>query len=393
MDVFVLSSTKQEIHATIKECSNNLSWLLSSIYASPRLVERRILWSNRAKVAQLHTLPWLLLGDFNEILSGEDKFGGRNINLNRALDFKGCLDASNILDLGFFGLKYTWSNQRQISNLILEMIDRCFANPTWRLLYPEASVTHLHWVFSYHYPVLMELCNSLAEVRNKPFRFQSMWMLHPDFPRVVKESWGREQLLTDAISGFTRQAKQWNVNVFGNLFARKRRVLARINGAQKALSNNPSDFLIQLEKNLIEEYNLIMPQKEDFWALKSHLNWAAFGDRNTSFFHVSTILRGHRNKIRNIKDNLREWITKEEGVKEFILTRFKLLYTTDLAYSTTSFEVSQFSCCLCQKRIKEIYAPMSLKRKSRRPFGPSSPLKPLDLMVFMLDSSNISGRC
>ena len=106
---------------------------------------------------------------------------------------------------------------------------------------------------------------------------------------------------------------------------------------------------------------------------------------------MSTILRGHRNKIRNIKDNLREWITKEEGVKEFILTRFKLLYTTDLAYSTTSFEVSQFSCCLCQKRIKEIYAPMSLKRKSKRPFGPSSPLKPLDLMVFMLDSSNISG--
>ena len=259
MDVFVLSSTKQEIHATIKECSNNLSWLLSSIYASPRLVERRILWLNRAKVAQLHTLPWLLLGDFNEILSGEDKFGGRNINLNRALDFKGCLDASNILDLGFFGLKYTWSNQRQISNLILEMIDKCFANPTWRLLYPEASVMHLHKVFSYHYPVLMELCNSLAEVRNKPFRFQSMWMLHPDFPRAVKESWGREQLLTDAISGFTRQAKQWNVNVFGNLFARKRRVLARINGAQKALSNNPSDFLIQLEKNLIEEYNLIMP--------------------------------------------------------------------------------------------------------------------------------------
>ena len=352
MDVFVLSSTKQEIHATIKECSNNLSWLLSSIYASPRLVERRILWSNRAKVAQLHTLPWLLLGDFNEILSGEDKFGGRNINLNRALDFKGCLDASNILDLGFSGLKYTWSNQRKISNLILEMIDRCFANPTWRLLYPEASVMHLHKVFSYHYPVLMELCNSLAEVRNKPFRFQSMWMLHPDFPRVVKESWGREQLLTDAISGFTRQAKQWNVNVFGNLFARKRRVLARINGAQKALSNNPSDFLIQLEKNLIEEYNLIMPQKEEFWALKSHLNWAAFGDRNTSFFHVSTILRGHRNKIRNIKDNLREWITKEEGVKEFILTRFKLLYTTDLAYSTTSSEVSQFSCCHLSEKNK-----------------------------------------
>lgn len=80
-----------------------------------------------------------------------------------------------------------------------------------------------------------------------------MWMLHPNFPRVVKESWGKAQLLTNAISNFTRQAKLWNINVFGNLFARKRRVLARLNGAQKALSNNPNDFLLQLEKTLIED--------------------------------------------------------------------------------------------------------------------------------------------
>lgn len=140
------------------------------------------------------------------------------------------MDTCNLLDLGFSCPKYTWSNRRQISDLILERIDRCFANPNWRRLYPEASVTHLPRVFSDHYPVLLELCNSPAVVRNKPFRFQSMWMLHLDFPTMVKESWGREQL-TNAISDFTRQAKLWNVNIFGILFATKRRVLARLNGA------------------------------------------------------------------------------------------------------------------------------------------------------------------
>ena len=60
-----------------------------------------------SKVASLHSLPWLLLGDFNEILSGEDKFGGRNINLNRAIEFKECINTSNLLDLGFTGPKYT----------------------------------------------------------------------------------------------------------------------------------------------------------------------------------------------------------------------------------------------------------------------------------------------
>lgn len=119
-DVFVLSATEQEIHASVKLCDSNLSWLISSVYASPRIAERRILWSNLSKVASLHSLPWLLLGDFNEILIGEDKFGGRNINLYIAIEFKECINACNMLDLGFFGPKYTWSNLRQISNLILE---------------------------------------------------------------------------------------------------------------------------------------------------------------------------------------------------------------------------------------------------------------------------------
>ena len=134
----------------------------------------KILWSNLSQVAQLHNIPWLLLGDFNEVLTGEDKFGGKSINLNRALDFKDCLDTCNLLDLGFSGPKYTWSNWRQLTDLILERIDRCFANPSWRILFPEALVTHLPRVFSDHYPILLELAKPPAEMRNKPFRFQSM---------------------------------------------------------------------------------------------------------------------------------------------------------------------------------------------------------------------------
>lgn len=115
------------------------------------------MWSNLAKIAQLQNLPWLLLGDFNEVLYGEDKLGGRRVNLNRALEFKDCLNACNLLDLGFSGPKFTWSNLRQITDLVLERIDRCFANFEWRVLFPEASVTHLPRVFSDHCSVLLEL--------------------------------------------------------------------------------------------------------------------------------------------------------------------------------------------------------------------------------------------
>ena len=34
-DVFVLAAREQEIHATVKVCTSNSTWLISSVYASP----------------------------------------------------------------------------------------------------------------------------------------------------------------------------------------------------------------------------------------------------------------------------------------------------------------------------------------------------------------------
>ena len=103
-----------------------------------------------------------MLGDFNKVLCGEDKFGGNHVNMNRALEFKNCLDECNMLDLGFASPKYTWTNCRPISSMILERIDWCFANPVWRILFPEALVTHLPRTFSDHCPVLIELSRASA---------------------------------------------------------------------------------------------------------------------------------------------------------------------------------------------------------------------------------------
>ena len=112
-----------------------------------------------------------MLGDFNEVLCGENKFGGNQVNLNRALEFKNFLDDCNMLDLGFASPKYTWTNHRPISDLILERIDRCFANLVWRILFPKALVTRLPRTFSDLCPILIELCRASANQQNKPFRF------------------------------------------------------------------------------------------------------------------------------------------------------------------------------------------------------------------------------
>ena len=89
MEVTKLSTTEQKVHALVTlNTPNSLGpCLLSTVYASSRLAERRLLWDNLSIIFSFHALPWVIAGDFNEVLVGEDKYGGRMVNINRALKF------------------------------------------------------------------------------------------------------------------------------------------------------------------------------------------------------------------------------------------------------------------------------------------------------------------
>ena len=73
---------EQEIHVEVKVRSSNLNWILFAIYVRPKSEERKILWENLTKVAELYNLLWVMASDFNEPLVDEDKFGGRGVSMN-----------------------------------------------------------------------------------------------------------------------------------------------------------------------------------------------------------------------------------------------------------------------------------------------------------------------
>ena len=126
VEVTLMEKIEQEIHVTIKVRTSNLSWLFSAIYASPRFTEMSVLWNNLINVAELHSMPWVIAGDFNEPLSSADKLGGRDVSIRRSLLLKDCLDRCNMIDLGFSGSRFTWDNHRNAHILIQERMDRFF---------------------------------------------------------------------------------------------------------------------------------------------------------------------------------------------------------------------------------------------------------------------------
>ena len=60
--------------------------------------------------------------------------------------------------------------------------------------------------------------------------------------------------------------------------------MAKLDGAQKALVERPSNFLVELERVPQRELNEVLNQEQKLWAIKSRMNWMVFGDRNTFFF-------------------------------------------------------------------------------------------------------------
>ena len=167
-----------------------------------------------------------------------------------------------MMDIGFSGPHFTWTNRREVQALIQERIDRFFANPSWCMLYPNARVTHLTRSHSNHCPVLLKMQPGAINGRKRLFIFQSCWLLDPSFPNVVSQAW-RDNLV-DAIGNFTIEASAWNKGKFGNIFAKKKNLLARINGIQRVVAFKPSNFLLNLENDLLKELDSVFNQEEEF---------------------------------------------------------------------------------------------------------------------------------
>ncbi|KAA3471247.1 reverse transcriptase [Gossypium australe] len=108
--------------------------------------------------------------------------------------------------------------------------------------------------------------------------------------------------------------------VFGNIFKRKRHLLACLDGVQKALEIQPNPFLFRLEKDLMVEYNIVLAQEESLWHQKSKSHG------NKKFFHTTALVRRNRNKILVLKFDDGEWISDPQVLQQMLISHFQSVY-------------------------------------------------------------------
>ncbi len=133
-----------------------------------------------------------------------------------------------------------------------------------------------------------------------------------------------------------------------------------------------------MDADLSFQYQNLLHQEEDFWALKSRLQWANFGDRNTTFFHISTIGKWHHNKILCLKNQNGEWSNSPAEMKQIVQSHFVGLYTTGFESSARAIpwpEVhNTFPQDFCSTLMQEV-SPAEIKNAimSFKPFKSPGP--------------------
>uniref|UniRef100_A0A803PC75 Endonuclease/exonuclease/phosphatase domain-containing protein n=1 Tax=Cannabis sativa TaxID=3483 RepID=A0A803PC75_CANSA len=168
-------------------------WRFTGFYGDPDPNQRSESWKLLTRIGRMYSGPWVIGGDFNEILQSKEKLGGQPKPGYLINNFRKALDGSNLREVDYEGSRYTWCNGRQ--NNLIERLDRVCGNPEWFILFPEAKVTQLDRVNSDHCPILLQCLlrnhgNDYGARWHSRFHFESAWAEKESCSEIITKTWG-----------------------------------------------------------------------------------------------------------------------------------------------------------------------------------------------------------
>ena len=180
----VLESNAQLIHCAI-DCKTTAKRLqVSFIYGLHSIMARRSLWMNLNSINANMNCPWLLIGDFNSILSPTDRFNGAEPNAYELQDFVDCYSDLGLGSINTHGPLYTWTNGRVWSKL-----DRALCNQAWFNSFGNSACEVMEFISISDHTPLVVTTELVVPRGNSPFKFNNAIVDHPNFLRIVADGW------------------------------------------------------------------------------------------------------------------------------------------------------------------------------------------------------------
>ena len=249
-------------------------------------------------------MPWLVIGDFNEILEQLEKDGGAQRREVQMDLFRNTLKNCQLSDLGFIGPKFTWVNSQVDGTFIRERLDRAIANHQWCRSHGSSVVKVLATCSSDHNPLALNISISKENEgrQQRGFKVEASWMLDEEYNGIMQQAWDEgdsgDTAITTAIlklANCQADLKRWSGKKFGNAnreLKKKRKQLLQ-------LQSLPGTSFATDIKRLQDEIDFILEQEDIRWKQRAKQNWYQYGDQNTSFFHAWASHRKRKSNLGN----------------------------------------------------------------------------------------------
>lgn len=301
MDLTIVQSSINYILAYGVYKNSGPIFNLLCIYGDPSHKATSAMWSEISSfVVHSSHRPTFCMGDLNEIMHANEKYGLAPPNQNRINIFKHHVNNLGLMDMGYNGPAYTWSNKQQGKDLVLERLDRCLANVEWCFNYPNTTVYHLPMLYSDHAPIIAIL-NPKNRRPKRSFMFENWWLLEPDFNQHAHSAWlqsvnchfqRRTTLLARSLTSWSKKKKPLQQQ------------LDQLEEDLLKIQSSPDrEHLYFEEKRIVQQHDITMQKLADYHKQRSKKHWVQKGDRNTSFFQKATQKRRRKNRISSVIHN------------------------------------------------------------------------------------------
>ena len=258
------------------------------VYGEAQVSERYKNWDMLRGIVGANDLPWVVMGDFNEVLRPDEHVGIGQRSNAQIQAFRDTMDVCSLMDIGFSGRPWTFNKKVRGGTYTRVRLDRALATTEWHTLFPMADLSHLTAATSDHCPILLNL-NREERVARPPqtFRYEVMWEGHSDWgetidtARLQKGVSTTVEQLKDKLHAISNDLGRWDRNTFGCVRKEIKDLKKELEKLQSDPNHTaPTHVELKINEKLVELYH----REELMWRQRSRIQWLTSGDKNTIFF-------------------------------------------------------------------------------------------------------------
>lgn len=191
VDLNIVSSSHYYVLAIVVQKCDAITFNLICLYGDPHHKHTDSIRHDVSYfIEKNQERPTLCMGDLNNIMHPNEKWGTSPPCLSRINNLCNLVKQCGLIDLGYSGPAYMWTNKRFTSNPTFERLDRFLGNADWCQTFPQTVVYHLPMMYSDHAPILAVLHPSCPKPKRR-FNFQNWWLCEKDFHETAIRSWSQ----------------------------------------------------------------------------------------------------------------------------------------------------------------------------------------------------------